>query len=66
MAAFLFFVTTSSLNGVNQFSEYSLNRLSEFGFTQMEVMEGAFVNFLRGVATPKGLELIDSYLQKNN
>ena len=66
MASFLFFVTTSSLNGINQFSEYSLNRLSEFGFTQMEVMEGAFVNFLRGVATPKGLELIDSYLQKNN
>ncbi|MGM9868292.1 MAG: TetR/AcrR family transcriptional regulator [Sodaliphilus sp.] len=66
VAAFLFFVTIRSLNGSNQNTEFGFDQLSEYGLNQVEVLDGAFVNFLRGVATPKGLELIDAYLQKNN
>ena len=66
VASFLFFVTISSLNGSNQISEFGMNQISEFGFTQTELMDGAFINFLRGVATHKGLQLIEGYFNKQN
>lgn len=42
--------------------------IAEFGFTQLEVFDGAFVNFLRGIATVKGIEMIDNFMneQKQN
>lgn len=58
VASFLFFATIKSLHRINQISEYD--------FTQMDVFDGAFINFLRGVASAKGLELIEDYLQMNN
>ncbi|MDO4510689.1 MAG: TetR/AcrR family transcriptional regulator [Bacteroidales bacterium] len=58
VASFLFFMSTHTIHRNKQIAEY--------GFTKIDVLDGAFINFLRGVASAKGLELIDAYLQKNN
>lgn len=57
VASFLFFATIKSLHRNSQIAEYE--------FTQIDVFDGAFINFLRGVASHKGLELIECYLKKN-
>ncbi len=56
VASFLFYVTIKNLHRSKLYSK--------FGLTEIDVLHGAFVNFLRGVASAKGLELIKSYLQK--
>lgn len=58
VASFLFYVTIKNLHR---------NKLyAQFGFTEIDVLHGAFVNFLRGVASAKGLEMIKDYLQKKD
>ncbi len=54
IAAFLFL---SSIRNV-----HSSDRLQDFGFDRVDVFDGAFVNFLRGIATPEGIEYIESLL----
>ena len=58
VAAFLFYVSMKTLHNNKQIAEY--------GITQIDLFDGAFINFLRGVASAKGLELIKEYLTKNN
>lgn len=58
VAAFLFYVSMKTLHNNKQITEY--------GITQIDLLDGAFINFLRGVASAKGLELIKEYQTKNN
>lgn len=58
VAAFLFYVSMKTLHNNKQIAEY--------GITQIDLLDGAFINFLRGVASAKGLELIKEYQTKNN
>ena len=58
VAAFLFYVSMKTLHNNKQIAEYSI--------TQIDLFDGAFINFLRGVASAKGLELIKEYQTKNN
>lgn len=53
------YIFISEMNHVNQ-SEI----ISELGFSRVEVFDGAFVNFLRGIATVKGISMIDEFLSK--
>ena len=54
IAAFLFLSTIRNV--------HSSDRLQDFGFDRVEVFDGAFVNFLRGMATPEGIQYIDTLL----
>lgn len=58
IAAFLFLSTMRNLHRSEQ--------LKDYGFNQVEVFDGAFVNFLRGMATPEGIDYIDNQLHKRS
>ena len=57
IAAFLFFNNMKNLHHMQDFpfAEY----------TMAEVFDGAFLNFMRGMATAKGQEVIESYVEKH-
>ena len=40
------------------------SRIEEFGLQKIAVFDSAFLNFLRGIATAAGREIIDSHLQQ--
>lgn len=56
IAAFLFLSTMRNL--------HESERIREFGFNQIEVFDGAFLNFMRGIATIRGIEYLDSQVGK--
>lgn len=58
IAAFLFLSTMRSL--------HRSERLQFYGFDPVDVFDGAFVNFLRGMATREGIELIESLIHQRN
>lgn len=58
IAAFIFLSSIRNINDNERISEYGLNRI--------EVFDGAFINFLRGVATISGIEFIDERMKNNN
>lgn len=58
VAAFLFFSLIEQL--------HNNKRIAEYGISQIEVFDCAFVTFLRGVASAKGQQLIEKYLPKYN
>lgn len=58
IASFLFLSTMQNI--------HHNDRVVELGFDRVEVFDGAFINFMRGVASPRGLEQIESYLSKND
>ena len=58
IAAFLFL---SSMRNLHQ-SE----RLKDYGFNDVEVFDGAFLNFLRGMATLEGINYIEKLIQQRN
>ena len=46
----------------------NLHNMQDFPFpeyTAAEVFDGAFLNFMRGIATTKGQEIIEDYVVKN-
>lgn len=57
IAAYLFTNNMNSLHHMHDFPfpEYSIT----------EVFDGAFLNFMRGMATTRGQEIIEDYVQKN-
>ena len=57
LASFLF------LNNMRDISEN--RRFEDFGFQAIAVFDGAFLNFMRGISTLRGIETIDEYLEKN-
>ena len=57
IAAYLFRVSMREL--------HNSNRGEKYGFEQTDLFEHVFISFLRGVATIKGIEMID-YLEKQN
>ena len=54
IAAFLFLSTMRNLN--------ENERLADYGFSRVQVFEGAFLNFLRGIATIEGISYIDEFV----
>ena len=58
IAAFLF------LNNMRDINE--TRRYEDYGFSAIDVFDGAFLNFLRGISTIEGLKTIDAYLEKEN
>ena len=54
IAAFLFLSTMRNL--------HEDGRIRELGFNQIEVFDGAFLNFLRGIATIRGIQFIETQL----
>lgn len=58
VAAFLFFALIEQL--------HNNKRIAEYNISQIEIFDCAFVTFLRGVASAKGLELIEGYIPKYN
>lgn len=56
IAAFLFLSTMRNL--------HRSDRLRDYGFNDIQVFDGAFVNFLRGIATLEGVKYIDDLLQQ--
>ena len=58
IAAFLFLSTMRNL--------HRSDRLQSYGFDRVDVFDGAFVNFLRGIATPEGIDYIDTLLHARN
>ena len=54
IAAFLFLSTLRNV--------HNSDRLQDYGFERVDVFDGAFVNFLRGMATPEGIQYIDTLL----
>ncbi|MBP3738039.1 MAG: TetR/AcrR family transcriptional regulator [Muribaculaceae bacterium] len=55
IAAFLFLTTIRTLHESDRFSEYT--------FSQIEAFDGAFLNFLRGIATHDGRTIIDAHVE---
>ena len=55
IAAFLFLTTLRNL--------HNNDRIVEFDFKKIEVFDGAFLTFMRGIATQEGLNIIDPYMQ---
>ena len=53
IAAFLFLATMRNLN--------ENENIADYGFKRIEVFDGAFLNFLRGIATHDGRQIIDSH-----
>ena len=53
IAAFLFLTTMSNLN--------ENDRINDFGFKRINVFDGAFLNFLCGIATHDGRQIIKSH-----
>ena len=58
IAAFLFLSTMRNL--------HHSDRLKDYGFHDVEVFDGAFLNFLRGMATLEGIDYIDTLLKQRN
>ena len=58
IAAFLFLSTLRNV--------HNSDRLQDYGFERVDVFDGAFVNFLRGMATPEGIQYIDTLLHGRN
>ncbi len=56
IASFLFLSTIRNINDNDRINEYNLNRI--------EVFDGAFINFMRGIATISGIEYIENNLKK--
>ncbi len=56
IAAFLFLSTMRNLNENETIDDLELNRI--------EVFDGAFLNFLRGIATAEGRAIIDEHVQQ--
>ncbi|MBQ0115027.1 MAG: TetR/AcrR family transcriptional regulator [Bacteroidales bacterium] len=54
IAALLFYGTVRNI--------HENRRIDDFGFNRVDVFAGAFINFLRGIATIKGINYIDSML----
>ena len=44
----------------------NFEKIEEYNFSFSEVFETIVINFARGMATQKGLELVDNYLSKKN
>ena len=57
LAAYLFLATMRNIGDDK--------RLDAEGFSQSEAFEAAFINFLRGIATIEGINLIERFLSKN-
>ena len=57
LAAFLF------LNNMRDINEN--RRYEDYGFRAVDVFDGAFLNFIRGISTLKGIATIDEYLENN-
>lgn len=58
IAAFLF---VNNLRDVHENRRYQ-----DYGFNAIDVFDGAFLNFLRGISTIEGIRTIDAYLEKEN
>lgn len=58
IAAFLFISTMRNL--------HKSERLRDYGFGRVEVFDGAFLNFLRGIATIDGIQFIETLIQQHN
>lgn len=56
IAAFLF---SSSMKNLNHMQDFPFAE-----YTPAEVFDGAFLNFMRGIATTKGQEIIEEYVVK--
>lgn len=56
IAAFLFFTTLNNLHHNENINDYD--------FKKIEAFDGAFLNFLRGIATHSGLQIIDANVDK--
>ena len=57
LASFLF------LNNMRDINEN--RRYEDYGFRAVDVFDGAFLNFIRGISTLKGIATIDEYLENN-
>ena len=58
IAAFLLISTLKNVHRNEQIIEMNLN--------QVDVFEAAFINFLRGAASIKGIEMIEEFIQNKN
>ena len=56
IAAFLFLTTMRNLN--------ENERINDYDFTRIQAFDGAFLNFLRGIATKAGQEMIDQHIKQ--
>lgn len=56
IAAFLFLSTMRGL--------HESERIEAYGFNEVDVFDGAFMNFLRGIATVEGIEFIDNHVRE--
>lgn len=56
IAAFLFMTTMRNLN--------ENDRINDYDFSRIEAFDGAFLNFLRGIATKAGQALIEEHLNQ--
>lgn len=57
IASTIFFVTLQSLKNDEL--------VKSMGFNDLQVLDGAFFNFLRGIATLRGIEYIDNHVLEN-
>lgn len=58
VAAMVFFITMHNLNQREEFTGFT--------FGKVELFDGAFLNFLRGIATIDGIKYIDEFLSHHN
>lgn len=58
VAAMVFFITMHNLNQREEFTSLSVGKV--------ELFDGAFLNFLRGIATIDGIKYIDEFLSHHN
>ncbi|MBR6285013.1 MAG: TetR/AcrR family transcriptional regulator [Muribaculaceae bacterium] len=56
IAAFLFLSTMRNL--------HESDRLEEYGLPRIEVFDSAFLNFLRGIATSEGLQVLNAHVDE--
>jgi hypothetical protein len=56
IAAYTFFLTINKMHDDNDYSKYG---------DQIKMYDMAFIYFLRGIATIKGIEFIDNYIIEN-
>ena len=57
IAAFLF---TNNMRNIQNLQDFPFPE-----YTPTEIFDGAFLNFMRGIATTKGQEIIEEYVKKN-
>ena len=58
VAAMIFFITMHNLNQREEFARFNVSKV--------ELFDGAFLNFLRGIATIEGIHYIDDFLADQN